>query len=204
MKKNAFIALLLLPFFFACGNKKEEQAEEKIYTVESLQENIEALVDSTVMIEGEVVHVCMHSGKKLFIIGEKPENSFKIYSDDEKFDLALEGKFILAKGVVEEFRVDQEYVDILRAEILADIEADSLAALEEEEHDDHHAHGELMSDDSSPVDHHADHMQQVNDFQEQIDKSEKGYISFYSIRMINIEEKKTETETETETTEETK
>jgi hypothetical protein len=44
-------------------------------------------------------------------------------------------------------------------------------------------------------------MMQVKDFQEQIDKSEKGYISFYSIRMISIEEKKIETE-ETETTEE--
>ena len=201
MKKNAIIALLLIPFFFACGSKKEEQAEEKIYTVESLQENIEALVDSTVMIEGEVVHVCVHSGKKLFIVGEKPENSFKIYSDDEKFDVNLEGKFILAKGVVEEFRVDQEYVDNLRAEVLAEIKADSLAALEGEEHDDHHAHVELLSDDSSPVDHHADQMMQVKDFQEQIDKAEKGYISFYSIRMISIEEKKTETE-ETETTEE--
>jgi hypothetical protein len=200
MKKNAIIALLFIPFLFACGNKKEEQAEEKIYTVESLQENIEALVDSTVMIEGEVVHVCVHSGKKLYIIGEKPENSFKIYSDDEKFDVNLEGKFILAKGIVDEFRVDQEYVDKLRAEVLAEIEVDSLAALEGIE-EEHHAHGELLSDDSSPVDHHADQMQQVNDFQEQIDKSEKGYISFYSIRMISIEEKKTETK-ETETTEE--
>jgi hypothetical protein len=201
MKKNAVIVLLFIPFLFACGNRKEKQAEEKIYSVERLQENIEALVDSTVMIEGEVVHVCRHNGKKLFVIGEKPENSFKIFAEDEKFDVNLEGKFAIIKGIVEEFRVDQVYVDKLRAEILASIEADSLAALEGEEHANNHTHGELMSDDSSPIDHHADYMQQVDDFQEQIDKSKKGYISFYSIRMISIEEKKIETE-ETETTEE--
>ena len=192
MKKTFIIIALALPFFFACGGSKENNEEqEKVYGLAELVENVENLVDSTILVEGPVTHVCYHSGLKLFLEGNSPEESMKIVSESEKFDTALVGQIVIVEGIVEEFRVDQDYVDSLRAEILAEIEEDSLAQLEGTE-EEHHHHGEMMSDDSAPIDHHADHMQQVNDFQQQIDESEKGYVSFYSIKAISVNVKEEE------------
>jgi len=189
MRKAFILIALAIPFFFACGGTKENKEEqEKVYTLTELLANMESLVDSTVSVEGTVTHVCMHTGMKLFLEGTTPEEFMKVVSESEKFDTALVGQVVIVEGIVEEFRVDQDYVDSLRAEILAEVEADSIAQLEGTE-EEHHHHGEMMSDDSAPIDHHSDHMQQVNDFQQQIDESEKGYVSFYSIKAISVKVK---------------
>lgn len=202
MKKIIIVLALAIPFVFACGNQKEENADEqKVYALNELLNDVENLVDSTVVVEGMATHVCMHSGMKLFIEGETPEEFMKVVSASEKFDTAFVGQTVIVEGVVEEFRVDQAYVDSLRAEVLAEIEADSIAALEEGNTEEAHQHGEMMSDDSAPIDHHSDHMKQVEDFQQQLDASEKGYISFYSIKATAVkvkENQEEETEEETE------
>jgi hypothetical protein len=198
MKKTFIIIALALPFFFACGGSKENNEEqEKVYELTELLSEVETLVDSTVLVEGTVTHVCMHSGMKLFLEGSTPEESMKIVSESEKFDTSLVGQVVIVEGVVEEFRVDQAYVDSLRLEILAEIESDSIDKLDGTE-EEHHHQGEMMSDDSAPIDHHSDHIKQVEDFQQQIDESEKGYISFYSIKAksVNIKEEEKEEETE--------
>ena len=62
------------------------------------------LVGQVVEIEGLVIHVCKHSGKKMFIVGENPDIRVKIDASDvvSVFDPELEGSSIKVKGTISE------------------------------------------------------------------------------------------------------
>ena len=72
-------------------------------TPENFQEVAVNNVGKEVEIQGMVVHVCKHGGKKLFIIGEDPEKRVKITTSDKVnvFVPELEGSTIMVKGIIE-------------------------------------------------------------------------------------------------------
>jgi len=72
-------------------------------TPENFQEFAVNNVGKEVEIQGMVVHVCKHGGKKLFIIGEDPEKRVKITTSDKVsvFEPELEGSTIMVKGIIE-------------------------------------------------------------------------------------------------------
>ena len=103
----AIVAALLS----SCGNtgKKEvtskaESGSEGAGKVEfaSLIDNPGAFVGKTISVEGKVVHVCTHSGKKLFITGENPDIRLYIEAGEEmpKFPLELLGSEIVVEGTI--------------------------------------------------------------------------------------------------------
>ncbi len=61
------------------------------------------IVGKTVEIEGLVVHVCKHGGKKMFIVGENPDIRVKITATDKVsvFEPELEGSNVVVQGIVE-------------------------------------------------------------------------------------------------------
>lgn len=67
------------------------------------------LVGQEVEIEGLVVHVCKHGGKKMFIIGENPDIRVKIDASDKVtvFNAELEGSTVHVRGIVEEMTVEE-------------------------------------------------------------------------------------------------
>jgi hypothetical protein len=74
-----------------------------VITPEKFQEIAVNNVGIEVEIQGMVVHVCKHGGKKLFIIGEDPEKRVKITTSDKVnvFEPELEGSTIIVKGIIE-------------------------------------------------------------------------------------------------------
>jgi PBP1b-binding outer membrane lipoprotein LpoB len=101
----AFAALLLT----SCGNKSGKNTEnaagsDQAVKVEfaSLIENPAAFVNKNVMVEGKVVHVCPHTGKKMFIVGENPDIMLQITAGENspKFDMALQGSIISVEGKI--------------------------------------------------------------------------------------------------------
>lgn len=74
-----------------------------VITPEKFQEIAVNNVGKEVEIQGMVVHVCKHGGKKLFIIGEDPEMRVKITTSDKVnvFEPELEGSTIMVKGIIE-------------------------------------------------------------------------------------------------------
>jgi hypothetical protein len=74
-----------------------------VITPEKFQEFAVNNVGKEVEIQGIVVHVCKHGGKKLFVIGEDPEKRVKITASDEVtvFLPELEGSTILVNGFIE-------------------------------------------------------------------------------------------------------
>jgi hypothetical protein len=62
----------------------------------------EKYMDQKIQIEGLVVHVCKHGGKKMFLVGEDPDVRVKIDASDEVsvFDAELEGSTVMVQGIV--------------------------------------------------------------------------------------------------------
>lgn len=75
----------------------------KVVKPDNFQDLAADLVGKEVEIEGMVVHVCKHGGKKMFIIGENPDMRVKITASDKVsvFDTELEGSTVHVKGIVE-------------------------------------------------------------------------------------------------------
>ena len=110
MKKMTILAFLSFILFsantlFAQDITTTASAEPQvlILTPEKFHEVAVNNVGKEVEIQGMVVHVCKHGGKKLFIIGEDPEKRVKITTSDEVsvFQPELEGSTIMVKGIIE-------------------------------------------------------------------------------------------------------
>ena len=114
MKKLTILTLISFVLFSASSifgqeSKKAMPAaasaeyQVKEITPERFQDYAIDNVGKPVEIQGMVVHVCKHGGKKLFIIGEDPDMRVKITASDKVsvFEPELEGSTILVRGVIE-------------------------------------------------------------------------------------------------------
>lgn len=111
MKKAAIFAILSIIMFstgalFAQSDmqaKPVDNAASMVISPEKFQDFAEANVGRQVEIQGMVVHVCRHGGKKMFIIGEDPEMRVKITASDavSEFKPELEGSTVSVKGIIE-------------------------------------------------------------------------------------------------------
>ena len=105
MIKNLVGIIAIAAIMVSCGSSTEEKksdAEKVTANVEfaSLIETPTDYLDKDITIEGSVVHVCTHSGKKMFIVGENPDIRLFITAGDEvpKFPMELLGSTISVTG----------------------------------------------------------------------------------------------------------
>jgi hypothetical protein len=110
MKKITVFAILGFMLLTATAINAQDKttvvsADTKVLTIspEKFQEMAVNNVGKEVEIQGLVVHVCKHGGKKLFIVGDDPEKRVKITASDKVsvFAPELEGSTIWVKGIVE-------------------------------------------------------------------------------------------------------
>lgn len=99
------IAALLLASCGSKSGKEASKADENAVKVEfaSLVANPYDYVDKNISVEGKVVHVCMHTGKKMFIVGENPDIRLFISAGENapKFPTELVGSQITVEGHLE-------------------------------------------------------------------------------------------------------
>jgi hypothetical protein len=105
MIKNVFGILAIAAIMLSCGNstkekKSETEAAPLAVEFNSLIENPAEYLDKDITIEGNVVHVCKHSGKKMFIVGENPDIRLFITAGEEVpvFPMELLGSTISVSG----------------------------------------------------------------------------------------------------------
>jgi hypothetical protein len=95
------VAVLLIA---SCGNKsgKETTSSSKAENVKfaALIENPGNYIDKDIIVEGKVVHVCPHTGKKMFIVGDNPDVMLYISAGENapKFPMDLLGNTIAVEG----------------------------------------------------------------------------------------------------------
>jgi len=110
MTKKFFTLISLIVFISACGNTGKKEVKSKnegnsdVIKVEfaSLTEKPEDYVGKTISVAGKVVHVCMMSGKKMFITGENPDIRLYIAAGEEmpKFPTELLGSEVEVEGTL--------------------------------------------------------------------------------------------------------
>lgn len=99
------VALLLM----SCGNNTKKDASQNTGAPETVKVEFASLISDpseyvgkSISVEGKVVHVCTHSGKKLFITGENPDVRLYIQAGEEmpKFPMELLGSEIVVEGTL--------------------------------------------------------------------------------------------------------
>jgi len=109
MIKRILGLAVIVAIIGACGNTAEDKtapAENEMQSSEitftSLTDNPEDFVGKEISLEGKVVHVCMHSGKKMYIVGENPDIRLFISAGEDvpKFPMELLGSEIKVTGVL--------------------------------------------------------------------------------------------------------
>jgi hypothetical protein len=102
----AIVALIIT----SCGNtgkkaaysKSEGNSEAVKVEFASLVSNPSDYIGKNISVEGKVVHVCTHSGKKLFITGNNPDVMLYVQAGEEmpKFPMELLGSKIVVEGIL--------------------------------------------------------------------------------------------------------
>lgn len=179
MRKLVF--LLSVAVLVSCNQNSKTTTENsaseeeiKVVNLSELFEEIDRTIDSEIKITGLVDHVCKHGGQRMFIVDEG-DNRLKITTGDDisEFKVDLEGKDVIVNGVVEEERIDNAYLDKWEAEVKKGNEDHETGV-----HDGNHTEEENEA------------LAKINDYREQIKNSEKGYLSFYSVKAKSFEVKK--------------
>jgi len=122
MKQLVFFAVLSLAIVACSGNKKQADASNEAQTsvlaegtsfeLDDLLAVADQHVDQTITVMGYVTHVCKHSGKRCFIVGESQKASFRVEAKGEigGFNRELAGSKLAITGELKERRVSQELI----------------------------------------------------------------------------------------------
>ncbi len=197
MLRTTLLLIIAALFMVSCGTEqtKDEAAEVITVAVADFDAQAEELVGKTLAVTGTVSHVCKHGGKKLFLIGDNPENTIKVDAGSAvgAFDIALEGSKIRVEGIVEVLKVDKEYLDNWEGEACAaekqSIEKASERAEEATGHDDDgDAKGEEHAEADTDAVEDDGTKAQIDEMRKQVAESKHGYLAFYSLQATSFEE----------------
>lgn len=183
MKKLLFILIAIAFVAVSCENTTKK-TEENTKTTEVVNDDIVNvnmadydslvgdLVGKQIAITGLVDHVCTHGGQKMFIVDPNSDARIKVTPNEDlaAFNTDLVGETVKITGIVEEMRVDEDY----------------LKEWEEEINQGMIGEGEGKKESADPKDHGdneaaSSELDQIARMRAQIAESEKGYLSFYSI-----------------------
>lgn len=183
MKKLIFVLLGVLALA-SCNNENKEienQVAVKVSTADFEAKAIN-LVDQKIALEGTVSHVCKHGGKRFFL----GEERVKVLSSDKigSFDVNLEGSDVLVEGILREERVDEAFLIEWEAELEETVQAaeKELAHKGEPGHD--HAEEENAEDPNAAA------KDQIKAYRDQLAEAGKDYLSFFTVEVLDVQEKK--------------
>ena len=110
MKPKFIPSLVFISFLFGCTSPNTHNGIKEV-NADDLVENIDAYIDSRLVTEGTIVHICSVDGKKMKL---RTDNGaiIKIVPFDlaEKFDSLLYKKRVIIHGVVKESRISDAMI----------------------------------------------------------------------------------------------
>lgn len=165
MKKTLIILFACSLLLFACKQTEKPAEQLKKVTLEELNSNNFEYKGGDVEVEGLVVHICSHSGKKMFIAKpEDPEIKLQILTSDaiSSFPKDLEGVRLSVVGTLEEEKLDMDYANKLEEEIKAEAKD--------------------VKDDPEHACAFEESIKKVQNLKEKIQNSPKGYVSKFTMK----------------------
>jgi hypothetical protein len=186
------LALAIVVFVaFSCGtsgNEEDTAGTDSLPTIVITEfDKVAAnFVGKEVKLEGTVTHICEHGGEKLNLMGADNQTFVKIYAGETvtKFETTLEGSKIVVFGKVDEFKMDEEYLNKWETEVLATIEAGTNQVVNSE--NEHVCKEDLAKQGENSV--QDPQLAQIQQYRDEIATNGKGYISFYSVTCSKFEE----------------
>lgn len=188
--KKFFIAIFALAMLAGCqtNTQKTEAAAEEVVVEEvvlvpldDFKNKAGELVGKQIVLNGTIDHVCKHGGQKMFMVNQDSDARIKITTGEDMaaFNTELEGENLKVLGVVDELRIDEEWLREWEEELKAEKESKAADQV-------HMGEGEGESD----ADHHEDNSgeyDQIKAYREKIKESGKEYISFFSVVCVEYE-----------------
>lgn len=193
--KKLLLAMIVAFTFTACDNAAEPAADvanqdenTTVLTVDQLELTIEDLVGKTVVVAGDVDHVCKHGGTKMVILGDSCDIHIKATEESGNFraDEVMDHRVIVT-GIVDEFRVDEDYIAKKESELEEKIAAggDEKAEKAEEGEGEHKEDGMFPDNDSKHKKEISGMKKQIAGLKEMLEEAKaegKDHVSFYSVK----------------------
>jgi hypothetical protein len=177
-RKLLFSIGIMVLILSACnmGSKGLDPGDAVKVVVASFEQQAAGIVEKTVVIEGTVLHTCKHGGKRMFLVDRNDSVRVEVTAgkDIPKFDEKLVGSRLRVLGVLKEEKIDEKYLNEWENEVKKP----------EENHDAGVHTGAKGHEDQGTQ----DKLDQINSLREDLKKSGKDHLSFYSIEASKFEE----------------
>jgi len=178
MTTRIALIFILAVVLSGCSNQEtqDEASSVKKMDVEQLMDAPSSHLDQTITVEGVVTHVCKHGGKRLHLSKSGSDQMVRVRTTKNMapFDRELEGSTVQISGTFVEERLDQAYLDKLRKG--------------EEEGDHHHEASGDEGADAQAAEQGQVSEAFIQEMQQKIDQSEKGYIVEYWLNAEKIKQ----------------
>ncbi len=197
--KRLILSLVAMSFLWTACNTEPKQTVQDTKKADTpiavVLNDFEAqapnLIDKLISVKGTCLHTCKHGGGKMFISsGDSAAYRLKVIASDEtgKFNTEMEGNDYEVLGIVDEYRIDLAEIERLENEVKTEVnehasqEDDKKVSCDEgksetkEEDDDHHA-AEAQ-------------LKQLANLRQKLQDSGKAYLSFFSIKAVEVKEVK--------------
>jgi hypothetical protein len=173
-KKLLPVLIISIFLVISCNQGTKETANDNkadtaMLTVLSFDTSAHSFVDKPVIIEGTVLHLCKHGGKRLFLVDGTDSVRVEITAgpDITKFEESLAGSRIRISGILKEDRIDEKYLNEWENEVKKPVE----------NHDAGVHTGAIGHEDQGAQ----EKLDQITSLREDLKKSGKDHLSFYSI-----------------------
>jgi hypothetical protein len=184
MTKRLFpLAIMILIAFTSCnqgaGDKDARVKNDTTrLTVMTFEKQADSCIDKPVIIEGTVMHLCKHGGKRMFLVDGTDSIRVEITTGPKiaKFDDALVGSRVRVIGTMKEERIDAKYLNEWEAEVK-----------KPEENHNVGVHTGAKGHEDQGVQEKLD---QINAMRDDLKNSGKDHLSFFSIEADSFRELK--------------
>jgi hypothetical protein len=175
MIKRFFPLLIIVLFAITACNQgaKNDAGKTKNdttrLTVLTFEKQADSCIDKPVIIEGTVLHLCKHGGKRMFLVDGTDSIRVEVTTGPKivKFDDALVGSRVRVFGTLKEERIDTKYLNEWEAEVKKPVENHNVGL---------HT-GALGHEDQDTK----DKLDNINSLRDDLKKSGKDHLSFFSI-----------------------
>jgi hypothetical protein len=158
----------------ACNQGTKETAETTkndttLIAVLTFEKQADSCIDKPVIIEGTVLHLCKHGGKRMFLVDGTDSVRVEVTTGPKiaKFDDALVGSRVRVFGTLKEERIDAKYLNEWEAEVKKPEENHNVGV---------HTGAKGHEDNTAQ-----DKLDQINAMREDLKNSGKDHLSNFSI-----------------------
>jgi hypothetical protein len=184
MTKRLFPLMLVIFFTIAACNQGTKETAETTkndtirLAVLTFEKQADSCIDKPVIIEGTVLHLCKHGGKRMFLVDGTDSIRVEVTTGPNivKFDEALVGSRVRVFGTLKEERIDSKYLNEWEAEVKKP----------EANHDVGVHTGAKGHEDQGAK----EKLEQIDAMRADLKNSGKDHLSFYSIEATKFTELK--------------